>query len=74
MSAKTPANKADERERMRAHGFVLRQVWVHEQDLERFGKTSSAYGSGAGITKKISRRAKHVRLQRLVMAHNRRTR
>lgn len=38
-AAKTAAErKAAERERMRALGFVLRQVWVHEKDLERFGK------------------------------------
>jgi hypothetical protein len=34
--AKTPAErKADERERMRAGGFVLRQMWVHPKDWER---------------------------------------
>lgn len=27
--------KADERERMRARGFVLRQFWVHPNDWER---------------------------------------
>lgn len=27
--------KQDERERMRARGFVLRQVWVHPKDWER---------------------------------------
>lgn len=27
--------KADERERMRARGFVLRQFWVHPKDWER---------------------------------------
>lgn len=38
-SAKTPAQrKADERERMRARGFVLRQVWVHSQDWSRVQK------------------------------------
>jgi hypothetical protein len=36
MSAKTPAErKQDERERMRARGFVLMQVWVHPKDRER---------------------------------------
>jgi len=30
---KTPAQrKADEREKMRSKGFVLRQVWVHPKD------------------------------------------
>lgn len=34
--AKTPAErKADERERMRAGGFVLRQLWVHPKDWPR---------------------------------------
>lgn len=38
-AAKTAAErKADERERMRAQGFVLRQAWVHEDDVERFAK------------------------------------
>lgn len=27
--------KRDERERMRARGFVLRQFWVHPKDWER---------------------------------------
>lgn len=36
VTAKTPAErKADERERMRAGGFVLRQMWVHPGDWER---------------------------------------
>lgn len=35
-AAKTAAErKQDERERMRARGFVLRQVWVHPKDWER---------------------------------------
>jgi len=40
MAAAKTANerKAEERTRMRAQGFVLRQVWVHEKDVERFGK------------------------------------
>lgn len=40
MSAAKTANqrKADERERMRAQGYVLRQVWVHAEDVERFTK------------------------------------
>lgn len=34
--SKTAAQrKADERERMRARGFVLRQFWVHPKDWER---------------------------------------
>lgn len=34
--AKTPAErKQDERERMRALGYVLRQVWVHPDDWQR---------------------------------------
>ena len=38
-AAKTAVQrKQDERERMRARGFVLRQVWVHEDDVERFAK------------------------------------
>lgn len=38
-AAKTPAErKQDERDRMRALGFVLRQAWVHEDDVERFTK------------------------------------
>jgi len=33
---KTPAKrKADERERMRAGGFILRQMWVHPKDWAR---------------------------------------
>jgi hypothetical protein len=37
--AKTAAQrKADERERMRARGFVLRQVWVHPKDWARVQK------------------------------------
>ena len=27
--------KQDERDRMRDHGFVLRQFWVHPKDWER---------------------------------------
>lgn len=27
--------KADERERMRARGFILRQFWVHPKDWPR---------------------------------------
>jgi len=40
MAAAKTANerKADERARMRAQGYVLRQVWVHEKDAERFAK------------------------------------
>ena len=39
MTAKTPAQrKADERERMRARGYVLRQAWVHPDDWERVKK------------------------------------
>lgn len=35
-AAKTPAQrKADERARMRAAGFVLRQFWVHPKDWDR---------------------------------------
>ena len=35
-AAKTAAQrKADERARMRADGFVLRQFWVHPKDWER---------------------------------------
>ena len=30
--------KRDERERMRAAGFVLRQFWVHPKDWERVSK------------------------------------
>ncbi len=38
-AAKTAAErKQDERNRMRALGFVLRQAWVHEDDVERFAK------------------------------------
>ena len=38
-AAKTAAQrKQDERDRMRALGFVLRQAWVHEDDVERFAK------------------------------------
>lgn len=38
-AAKTAAErKQDERERMRARGFVLRQVWVHPEDWERVQK------------------------------------
>lgn len=38
-AAKTAAErKADERERMRAQGFVLRQVWVHPEDWPRVKK------------------------------------
>lgn len=38
-AAKTAAErKQDERERMRARGFVLRQVWVHPKDWERVQK------------------------------------
>lgn len=38
-AAKTAAErKADERERMRARGFVLRQVWVHPKDWPRVQK------------------------------------
>ena len=37
--AKTPnQRKADERERMRAQGYVLRQFWVHPGDWERVQK------------------------------------
>lgn len=39
MIAKTAnQRKADERERMRAAGYVLRQVWVHPKDWERVKK------------------------------------
>ena len=35
-AAKTAAaRKQDERDRMRARGFVLRQVWVHPKDWPR---------------------------------------
>ena len=35
-AAKSPAErKADERARMRAAGFVLRQFWVHPKDWDR---------------------------------------
>jgi hypothetical protein len=35
-TARTPAErKADERARMRAAGFVLRQFWVHSKDWDR---------------------------------------
>ncbi len=38
-AAKTAAErKQAERDRMRALGFVLRQAWVHEDDVERFAK------------------------------------
>lgn len=30
--------KQDERDRMRARGFVLRHVWVHPKDWERVKK------------------------------------
>jgi hypothetical protein len=37
--ARTAAErKQDERERMRARGFVLRQVWVHPKDWPRVQK------------------------------------
>lgn len=36
---KSPAErKRDERERMRALGFVLRQFWIHPKDWERVQK------------------------------------
>lgn len=39
MTAKTPAQrKADERERLRERGFVLRQFWVHPDDWPRVQK------------------------------------
>ena len=40
MAAAKTANerKANERKRMRAAGFVLRQVWVHGDDVARFAK------------------------------------
>lgn len=34
--------KQDERARMRALGFVLRQVWIHPKDYARFTKYVSA--------------------------------
>lgn len=35
-AAKTATErKQDERERMRARGFVLMQIWVHPKDRER---------------------------------------
>ena len=38
-AARTAAQrKADERERMRARGFVLRQIWVHPKDWPRVQK------------------------------------
>jgi hypothetical protein len=38
-AAKTVAErKADERERMRARGYVLRQFWIHPKDWERVQK------------------------------------
>ena len=36
---RTPAErKSDERARMRARGYVLRQIWVHPNDWERVRK------------------------------------
>lgn len=38
-AAKSAAErKADERERMRARGYVLRQFWIHPKDWERAQK------------------------------------
>lgn len=38
-AAKTATErKADERERMRARGYVLRQFWIHPKDWERVQK------------------------------------
>jgi len=34
--------KADERERMRARGYVLRHLWVHPEDWERVKKYIAA--------------------------------
>jgi hypothetical protein len=35
MARSNAERKADERTRMRALGFVLRQAWVHPKDWER---------------------------------------